>query len=173
MSRLNNRWGQAFKPAAGLLPGPVVQAFLPVLVLAFLAAIAQAQMTSSSQKVDVRRVGARLACQCGCPDTVASCSMLGCSFSHPAKEKIAQMQSEGASDQSIIDTFIKTYGKEIYRGAPNTFGWLIPYALLALGAVAVIAFVRHARRPKPVLVMDPRLTQYNEQIEKELQNLDQ
>src|SRR5215467_384292 len=92
-----------------------------------LLGVAQAQMTSSSQKVDVRRVGARLACQCGCPDTVASCGMLGCSFSHPAKEKIAQMQAEGASDQSIIDSFIKSYGNGIYRGAPNSFGWLIPY----------------------------------------------
>ena len=44
--------------------------------------------------------------------------------------------------------------------------------MLALGGAIVIAFVRHARRPKPSLVMDPRLSQYNEQIEKELQNLD-
>ena len=144
-----------------------------IAVIAALAlTLAQAQMTSTSQKVDVRRVGARLACQCGCPDTVASCSMLGCSFSHPAKEKIAQMQAQGESDQSIIDSFIKAYGKQIYRGAPNSFGWLVPYSLLGLGALAVIAFVRHARKPKPVLVMDPRLAQYNEQIEKELHNLD-
>jgi cytochrome c-type biogenesis protein CcmH/NrfF len=142
------------------------------LAAALLLNAAQAQMASSNQKVDVRRVGARLACQCGCPDTVASCSMLGCSFSHPAKEKIAQMQAAGATDSSIIDTFTKTYGKDIYRGAPNTFGWLVPYALLALGALAVIAFVRHSRRAKPALVVDPKLAEYNEQIEKELQNLD-
>lgn len=135
-------------------------------------AIAQAQMASSNQKVDVRRVGARLACQCGCPDTVASCSMLGCSFSHPAKEKIAQMQAAGSSDASIIDDFIKAYGQGIYRAEPNTFGWLIPYLILALGTMAVIWFLRRARRPKPVLVVDPRLAQYNEEIEKELQNLD-
>jgi hypothetical protein len=48
----------------------------------------------------------------------------------------------------------------------------VPCLILALGAAGVIAFVRHARRPKPSLVMDPRLSQYNEQIEKELQNLD-
>lgn len=143
------------------------------LAIALLAGCAYAQMASSNQKVDVRRVGARLACQCGCPDTVASCSMLGCSFSHPAKEKIAQMQAQGASDSSIIDTFVKTYGSQIYRGAPNSFGWLVPYSMLALGALAIVLFVRRARRPKPVLVMDPRLAQYNEQIEKELQNLDQ
>jgi cytochrome c-type biogenesis protein CcmH/NrfF len=135
--------------------------------------IAQAQMASKNQKVDVLRVGSRLACQCGgCSDTVATCSMYGC-WSHTAKEKIAKMQAAGISDSAIIDDFTKAYGKGIYRGAPNTFGWLVPYLILALGAAAVILFVRHARRrPKPALVMDPRLTQYNEQIDKELQNLD-
>jgi cytochrome c-type biogenesis protein CcmH/NrfF len=136
------------------------------------AGLAQAQMASSNQKVDVRRVGSRLACQCGCPDTVASCSMLGCSFSHPAKEKIAKMQAAGVSDSAIIADFVKTYGQGIYRAEPNTLGWLVPYLTLALGTLGVIVLVRRMRRPKPSLVMDPRLAQYNEQIEKELQNLD-
>src|SRR5580765_2874998 len=109
-------------------------------------ALTQAQMPSANQKVDAYRVGSRLACQCGCSDTVATCSMLGCGFSHPAKEKIAQMQAAGATDASIIDTFIKQYGNGIYRGAPNAFGWAVPYAMLTLGAVAVIAFLRRARR---------------------------
>jgi len=98
--------------------------------------------------------------------------MLGCSFSHPAKEKIAQMQASGVPDSTIIDDFIKTYGKGIYRSEPNTFGWLVPYLALTLGAIAVIWFVRRSRRPKPSLVMDPRLARYNDQIEQELQNLD-
>ena len=98
--------------------------------------------------------------------------MMGCPFSPAAREKIAQMQSAGTKDPDIIADFIKAYGQGIYRGAPNTFGWLVPCLILAFGAAGVIAFVRHARRPKPSLVMDPRLSQYNEQIEKELQNLD-
>src|SRR5258706_3015884 len=110
-----------------------------LVILALCAtAIATAQMAGRNQKVDAYRVGSRLACQCGCSDTVATCSMLGCGFSHPAKEKITQMQASGASDQSIIDTFIKEYGKGIYRGAPNAFGWAVPYAILALGAAMVI-----------------------------------
>src|SRR6266567_1075260 len=124
---------------------------------------AYAQMASTTQ--NMRRVGARLACQCGCPDTVASCSMLGCSFSHPAKEKIAQMQASGVADSAIVADFIKTYGQGIYRSEPNTFGWLVPYLALALGGVAVIWFVRRSRRPKPSLVMDPRLARYNDQID--------
>jgi cytochrome c-type biogenesis protein CcmH/NrfF len=128
------------------------------------------QMASTNQ--NMRRVGARLACQCGCSDTVASCSMLGCSFSHPAKEKIAQMQAAGVPDSSIVDDFVKTYGKGIYRSEPNTLGWLVPYLALAMGTVVVIWFVRRSRRPKPALVTDARLAHYNDQIEQELQNLD-
>jgi len=137
-----------------------------------LAVSLQAQMASRNQKVDTLRVGARLACQCGCADTVATCSMLGCGLSHPAKEEIAQMQAAGASDQSIIDSFIKKYGQGIYRGAPNAFGWLIPYATLGIGVIVVIGFVRRSRRSKPALVTDARLARYSEQIEQELQNLD-
>ena len=140
-------------------------------LLLVLTTAAWAQMASVKQ--DIRRVGARLACQCGCPDTVASCSMLGCSFSHPAKDKIAKMQSAGVPDSAIIDDFVKTYGQGIYRSEPNAFGWLIPYLALAFGAVMVIWFVRRLRRPKPALVADARLARYNDQIEQELQNLDQ
>src|SRR6266700_1755622 len=141
-----------------------------VFFILVLAATASAQMASTTQ--NMRRVGSRLACQCGCTDTVASCSMLGCSFSHPAKDKIAQMQAAGVPDSTIIDDFVKAYGKGIYRSEPNAFGWLVPYLALALGGVAVIWFVRRLRRPKPAAVVDARLARYNEQIEQELQNLD-
>ncbi|MEO7649821.1 MAG: cytochrome c-type biogenesis protein CcmH [Bryobacteraceae bacterium] len=143
------------------------------LVLCALVSSALAQMASRNQKVEVSRVGSRIACQCGCSDTVATCSMLGCSFSHPAKLKIAQMQGAGSSDQSIIDAFVKEYGPGIYRSAPNAFGWVVPYVALALGLIAILWFVRHSRRTKPALVFDAKLARYNEQIDKEIANLDQ
>jgi cytochrome c-type biogenesis protein CcmH/NrfF len=148
-----------------------------IAVLALAAAmISPAQMPSRNQKVDTLRVGSRLACQCGCSDTVATCTMLGC-WSTSAKEKIAKMQEAGFSDQAIIDDFIKEYGQGIYRGAPNAFGWLIPYLALALGGVAVIAFVKRAMRPKlapagAAPVNDPKLARYSDQIERELEELD-
>ena len=143
-----------------------------LVIVAVCASSLMAQMASRNQKVDAYRVGSRLACQCGCSDTVATCSMLGCGFSQPAKTKIATMQAGGATDSAIIDEFIKAYGKGIYRAAPNTFGWLVPYLALTLGAILVIGFVRRARRPKPLLVNDAKLARYSEQIEQELQNLD-
>src|SRR6478672_2240652 len=85
-----------------------------LLLVVMIAAAALAQTASEKPSVDVRRVGARLKCQCGCPDSVATCSMLECHFSKPAKEKIAQMLGVGMSDQQIVDSFIRENGMAVY-----------------------------------------------------------
>ena len=144
-------------------------------VLFALAVIALAQTASQKPSVDVRRVGHRLACQCGCVDTVATCAMLECHFSKPVKEKIAKLQAAGVSDQAIIDQFLAQYGQGIYRGAPNALGWLVPYSSLLVGLGVVVWVVRRYLRPKPVRVLgagDPALDRYNQQIEKDLAQLD-
>src|SRR5258705_8378936 len=89
-----------------------------LLLLAALAIAALAQTASEKPSVDVRRVGARIACQCGCKDSVATCSMLECHFSKPAKERIAQMQSVGMSDEQIVQAFIRDYGMAVFLGTP-------------------------------------------------------
>src|SRR6478672_7821870 len=81
------------------------------LILALTLTTLLAQNSSE----DVRRVGSRLQCKCGCPHTVSSCDMFECEFSKPAKLNIAKLKGEGVSDQSIIDQYIKQYGESIYR----------------------------------------------------------
>ena len=148
--------------------------FLVILV----AAVALAQTASEKPSMDVRRVGARLACQCGCKDSVATCSMLECHFSKPAKEKIAQMLSVGMSDQQIVDSFIRENGPGIYLAPPNALGWIVPYALVGAGMMIIYAFLRKYRKPKPVAeigeiqIDDPALAKYKDQIEKDLANMD-
>ena len=137
-----------------------------------------AQTASEKPSVDVRRVGARFACQCGCKDSVATCSMLECHFSKPAKERIAQMQSVGMSDQQIIQAFVRDYGAGIYLAPPNAWGWIVPYASVGLGLVVIWLFVKRYYKPKPLAeigpmeVDDPELAKYKDQIEKDLASLD-
>src|SRR5436305_14919936 len=89
-------------------------------LLALVVAVAAlAQTASEKPNVDVRRVGARVACQCGCKDSVATCSMLECHFSKPAKERIAQMQSVGMSDDQIVQAFIREYGGGVEHAPTN------------------------------------------------------
>lgn len=148
------------------------------VLLAVLAVAALAQTASEKPSVDVRRVGAHLACKCGCTDSVASCAMLECHFSKPAKEKIAQMQSVGMSDDQIIQSFVREYGAAIYLAPPNAFGWIIPYSMVAVGLFIIYLFIKKYRKPKPmtdlgtVEIDDPALEKYKDQIEKDLANLD-
>jgi cytochrome c-type biogenesis protein CcmH len=139
---------------------------------------ALAQTASEKPSVDTRRVGARLQCQCGCKDSVATCSMLECHFSKPAKERIAQMQSVGMSDGQIVEAFVRDYGNGIYLAPPNAFGWIVPYAVVGIGLVVILGILRKYRKPKvmtdlgPVEIDDPALAKYKDQIEKDLANLD-
>jgi cytochrome c-type biogenesis protein CcmH len=137
-----------------------------------------AQTAAEKPSVDVRRVGFRLACQCGCKDSVATCAMLECSFSKPAKERIAKMQAAGFSDQQIIDAFVREYGAGIYLAPPGAMGWIVPYAC-AIGGVGAIAwFINRYRKPKPlpelgpIEIDDPALAKYKDQIEKDLAELE-
>jgi len=106
--------------------------------------------------------------------------MFECEFSKPAKLNIAKLKSEGVSDQSIIDQYIKQYGESIYRAAPNNFGWLVPYLSLIPGAALIFWFIRRYRRPHAIADLgtatvdldDPALAKYRDQIEKDLTRLD-
>jgi cytochrome c-type biogenesis protein CcmH len=148
------------------------------LAVALLAIAALAQTASEKPSLDVRRVGYRLACQCGCKDSVATCSMLECHFSKPAKERIAKMQAEGMSDQAILDVFVKEVGPRVLLDVPSPFGWIVPYASIGFGLVVIWMFIRKYRRPKPLAdagppeLEDPALQKYRDQIEKDLAKLD-
>ncbi len=155
-----------------------MQRFKGSILAAVLVAAALAQTASEKPSVDVRRVGARLACQCGCKDSVATCSMLECSFSKPAKERIAQMQAVGMSDEQIIQAFIRDYGAGIYLAPPNAWGWIVPYASIGAGLVVIWLFIKRYRQPKPLAEIgpmeldDPELDKYKDQIEKDLASME-
>jgi len=143
-----------------------------------MAVAALAQTASEKPSLDVRRVGARLACQCGCKDSVATCSMLECHFSKPAKERIAQLQGLGMSDTQIVDKFVQEYGAMVYLAPPSAFGWIIPYASVGLGLVAIWQFIKKYKKPRPIAeigpmeIDDPAVQKYKDQIEKELADLE-
>ena len=152
--------------------------FKSSLLILIVAVAGLAQTASEKPNVDVRRVGARLQCQCGCKDSVATCSMLECHFSKPAKERIAQMQSVGMSDEQITQAFIRDYGMAVYLAQPNAFGWIIPYASLGFGLVLVTMILRKYIKKRPMTNLgeidddSPELAKYKDQIEKDTANLD-
>jgi cytochrome c-type biogenesis protein CcmH/NrfF len=148
-------------------------------LLVFVAALCLAQSASDLVTPAIRRVGDKLACLCGaCKNTVATCQMLGCHYSSPAREKIAKLQAEGKSDQAIIDDFVKTEGKRALAVPPaegfNLLGWIMPFAAIGAGLITIVWFVRrHRHTPLPVKEVDTsNLDRYKNEIEKDLAKLD-
>ena len=155
-----------------------MQRFKASFLAIAVALAAMAQTASEKPSQDVRRVAAHLQCLCGCKDSVATCSMLECSHSKPAKEKIARMQAVGMSDDQIIQSFIREDGPGIYLAPPSAFGWIVPYVAAGLGLLVIWAFLKKYRKPRPLAEVgaieldDPALAKYKDQIEKDLAELE-
>ena len=104
--------------------------------------------------------------------------MLECSFSKPAKERIARMQAAGDSDSTIVQAFVHDNGPGIYLAPPSSWGWIVPYASIGAGLLIIWTFLRRYRKPTamtelgPVEIDDPALEKYREQIEEDLKKMD-
>jgi cytochrome c-type biogenesis protein CcmH/NrfF len=100
---------------------------------------------------DVKRVGSRLRCLCGCAMTVGECNMVGCHYASPARTRIHEMLKSGMTDDQIVDTFVKEEGIKVLAAPPakgfNWFGYSAPYILAALGAGFVALFIKRMRKP--------------------------
>lgn len=150
------------------------------LLLLVLAGICLPQTSTQLLTPDIRRVGDRLACKCkSCNNTVATCQMLECHYTLPAREKIAQMQKAGASDQTIVDAFVKEGGLAALAAPPtegfSLLGWIMPFIAIVFGiGVIGVWFARFARpraagvAPEPP-VIDRRM---QERMDRELQDLE-
>ena len=149
-------------------------------LFALLAVAALAQTETQIESDEVKRVGVHITCQCGCNDDL-NCNMSSgqCHFCKPARTKIFAMQKAGVSDSSIIDSFVKQYGPSILRHDPNSFFWVIPYAILGAGLLLIGWIVRrwtHRMRPVtaagPSVEDDPTYARYRDAVEKDLSRLE-
>ena len=139
---------------------------------------------SASQYVTpaIRRVGDKLACKCGaCNNTVATCQMLECHYTLPARERIAKMQKAGLADQEIVDSFVKEMGLAALAVPPaegfNLLAWTMPFIGILLGLGAIAIYLKRFRKPATAAATAapgaPAIDEkYRKQIEKEFAELD-
>ena len=151
-----------------------------LLVAFVLAGICLSQNATQLVTPEIRRVGDKLACKCGaCNNTVATCQMLECHYSLPARERIAEMQKTGAGDKAIVDTFVKEGGLAALAAPPtsgfNLLAWVMPFVAITFGLVAIaIWFKRFAgKRQAAVVRTEPEIdARYQQRIDRELEELE-
>lgn len=150
------------------------------LLLAVLGGLALAQTGQDFVTPEIKRAGQKLACLCkSCKNTVADCPMLECHYAKPAREEIARQQTAGVGDEAIVASFVKREGTQALAVPPaegfNALAWIMPFAVIGIGLLAIYGFIRKFSKPAPAEVaeVDPAvLNRYHDQIEKDLAKLE-
>ncbi len=151
------------------------------LLLLVLAAVCLPQTATQLVTPEIRRVGDKLACKCGvCNNTVATCQMLECHYSLPARQKIATLQQQGRSDDTILASFVKESGISALSSPPaegfNILGYLMPIIGIVAGLGAILLFLKKSKQyriPATVPPLDNEmLARYKERIDKDMAKLE-
>jgi cytochrome c-type biogenesis protein CcmH len=95
-------------------------------------------------------------CQCGCTLDVYICRTtdFSCQVSPAMHHDIMSLVEGGYSAKEILDAFVSTYGEQALmapvRSGFNWAGYLVPFAALGAGAIALVTVLRGMqRRPSP------------------------
>ncbi len=94
----------------------------------------------------------QIRCQCGCTLDVYICRTtdFACQVSPAMHRDIMSLVDGGYSAQEIIDAFVQTYGERALmapkREGFNWAAYLLPFAALGAGAMALVSFMRKMQR---------------------------
>jgi cytochrome c-type biogenesis protein CcmH/NrfF len=130
---------------------------------------------------EVRRVGDRLACLCeSCKNTVATCQMLGCHYTAPARARITELTRQGVSDDAIVQEFVQRNGKQALAVPPAEGFQLMVYIMPPVMAIAGLGlvgwFIRRHRQPaaaKPNELDEKDIEKYQKAAGKEMEKFDE
>jgi len=158
----------------------MTRSFWSLALMLLLTGLCLPQSSTTYVTADIRRVGDRLACKCGsCNNTVATCQMLECHYSSPARQKIGELQKAGSSDQAIVDNFVKEVGLAALAAPPaqgfNLLGWVMPFVALLLGFAGILVYFKRFRKravraeSEPAPAIDEK---YRTRIEQEMAEMD-
>lgn len=109
---------------------------------------ARAQVTDEQRDALERQ----LRCQCGCTLDVYICRTtdFSCQVSPAMHRDIISLVHGGYSAQEIVDAFVQTYGEKVLmspkREGFNWAGYAVPFAAIAVGAVALIGVLQRMRQ---------------------------
>lgn len=129
------------------------------LQLALLVFFAFTMLGAGSPSTRFDKIGHKLMCTCGCAEILLECNHVGCPNSSTEIAELHAQIDAGASNAQIFRVFAAKYGPIVLaapmRGGFDDVAWIVPFAVLVLGILAIILLLRfwqrrHARLYPPV-----------------------
>jgi cytochrome c-type biogenesis protein CcmH len=98
-------------------------------------------------------LGEQFMCTCSCNQMLTGCTMTGCPTSGPMRDELKAKIASGMTDKAIRASFVEKFGA-VVLSAPTTSGinitaWIMPFAMLGAGMLAVVFIVRKWRTTTP------------------------
>lgn len=144
-----------------------------LVIAAFLVAATGVQASDDRAET----LGQGLICMCSCGQLLSGCEMINCPSVHPMRRELQGYIDEGKDDKTILALFADKYGPKVLSAPPaegwfNISAWVMPFAMLAAGGLAVILFLRHLKSKAAVTEAPPvDVSKYENEIEEELRRL--
>jgi len=118
------------------------------LVLVIVVAFTMLGAGTPSTRFD--QVGHKLMCTCGCAEILLECNHVGCPNSSVEIAELHTQMNAGASDSKIFKVFAAKYGPTVLaapmRGGFDDVAWVVPFAVLILGILAIVLLLRMWQR---------------------------
>lgn len=118
-------------------------------------------------------LGHELICTCGCGQVLLECNHVGCASSSRMIAELRAALARGDSDTTILHAFQAEYGPTALAvpmfSRFNMTAWIVPPAVLLLGALMTVLIIRRWNRTKEVVVgvESPELLAIRNEIRKE------
>ena len=120
-------------------------------------------------------LGEGLICMCGCNQLLSSCEMIKCPAAPNMRKELRKFVNEGEDDKTIFASFSAKYGPKVLSAPAtsdwfNLSAWVMPFAVFAAGAAALVFMLKRIRTRAPAGVPTSPVdaSQYEGEIEEEL-----
>ncbi len=111
---------------------------------------------------------------------IAPCCWSGTVYDHghpQLEDEIAAFVKDGLTKDEILEHYIAKYGERILASPIakgfNLFAWIVPIVILGVGLFIMITYIRSPKEEKAQPTAHPKKTEYDDEIEKELESFDQ
>ena len=138
-------------PSRAPRPQGTAKLLLQIAALIF-AGLTMLGASDPSTRFD--HLGHQLMCTCGCGEILLECNHVGCPNSGPMITELHNLlgsptgtgSASGITNASVMNWFANKYGPIVLaspiRGGFDLVAWIMPFAVLAIGAAAVFYFLR-------------------------------
>jgi cytochrome c-type biogenesis protein CcmH/NrfF len=115
-----------------------------------LIALLGVSLLGAGQGTRFDKLGHELVCTCGCNQILLDCNHVGCPASDGMRKELQARLDQNLDGDQVFAFFVEKYGPTVLA-APTTTGfnrvaWITPYAMLALGMLLSVYFIRMWRR---------------------------